>query len=225
MPAKLFAVGAYLLGLAGAGVFLVYVVGTGTGLWPRDDSAATYDAFGVNFALLVIFALQHSGMQRRSFLRMPDYLERSAYVGASGLALGALTFLWRPLPGEPIWAGPIWIVGISVLGAVGVAWCSRFDHATFFGLCPAWTQNVSEPGPLIIDGPYRYVRHPLMLGFLITIWAQPIMPPELLMLNLGMTCYVGLGIYLEERDLARDYGDAYIKYRSSVPAILPWKWR
>jgi methanethiol S-methyltransferase len=222
--AKLFAIAAYLLGFAGAGVFLAYVVGTGVGVWPRDESTASYAGYAINAGLLVAFALQHSAMQRRRFWLLPAHLERSAYVGASGLVLGALTLLWQPIPGELVWHGPLWIVAISMLAVVGVCWCSRFDHATFFGLRPAWTGHVPERGPLILDGPYRYVRHPLMLGFLISVWAQPIMPPELLMLNLGMTAYVWLGITLEERDLLRDYGAEYEKYRSVVPAIVPWKW-
>jgi protein-S-isoprenylcysteine O-methyltransferase Ste14 len=115
-------------------------------------------------------------------------------------------------------------VAVSLLAAAGIAWCSRFDHASFFGLRSAWTGQPPECGPLIIDGPYRYVRHPLMLGFLIAVWAQPQMPPELLMLNLGMTAYVALGVTLEERDLVRDHGTAYERYRAEVPAIVPWKW-
>lgn len=222
--AKLFAIVAYVLGLAGAGVFFAYVVGMSTGFWPRDESVASPVGYVINFGLLVLFAVQHSAMQRRGFLHLPAHLERSAYVGASGLVLGGLTLFWQPLPGEFVWEGPLGIVAISLLAAAGIAWCARFDHASFFGLTPAWTGKTPERGPLIIDGPYRFVRHPLMLGFLIAVWAQPRMPPELLMLNLGMTVYVGIGIYLEERDLLRDYGVEYERYRSNVPAIVPWKW-
>jgi protein-S-isoprenylcysteine O-methyltransferase Ste14 len=222
--AKVFAIVAYLLGLAGAAVYFAYIVGAGTGLWPRDESIASSTAYLTNSGLLLLFALQHSAMQRRRFLLLPAHLERSAYVGASGIVLGALTLLWQPIPGALVWDGPLWIVGISMLAAAGIAWCSQFDHAAFFGLRPAWTGRVPERGPLFIDGPYRYVRHPLMLGLLIAVWAQPRMPPELLMLNAGMTLYVGVGIYFEERDLLRDYGADYEKYRGAVPAIVPWKW-
>src|SRR5262245_29431054 len=89
--AKLFAIVAYVLGLAGAGLFFAYVVATGTGYWPRDSSSASPLGFAINAGMLCIFALQHSAMQRQRVLRLPDHLERSAYVGASGLALGTLT--------------------------------------------------------------------------------------------------------------------------------------
>jgi len=224
MSAKLFAIGAYLVGLAGAGIFFTYVVATGIGVWPRDPAAESNSAYISNGVLIAVFALQHSGMQRRPFWRLPDHLERVAYVGASGIAAGMMTLLWRPIPGELVWDGPPWIVAGSLLAALGIAWCARFDHASFFGLRPAWTGYVAQREPLIVTGPYRYVRHPLMLGLLIAIWAQPKMPPELLMMNLGITAYVVLGIQLEERDLARDFGAEYEKYRSAVPALIPWKW-
>src|SRR5260370_18558218 len=71
---------------------------------------------------------------------------------------------------------------------------------------------------------YRFVRHPLMLGLFIAIWAQPIMPPELLMMNAGMTIYILGAIVLEEHDLVRQYGEEYEKYQRAVPSLIPWKW-
>jgi len=74
---------------------------------------------------------------------------------------------------------------------------------------------------LRIVGPYRFVRHPLMVGALVFLWGQPTMPPELLLLNAGLTVYVLVAIRLEERDLVRRYGAAYEDYRRRVPALIP----
>ena len=226
MLAKLFAVAAYLIGLAGAGVFFAYVVGTGTGFWPPAPAKTAYQSISFNLPLLILFACQHSGMARQAVKQRLGSLGRSIYVATSGLVVGALTLMWQPIPGEPIWHGPLWIAVISLLAAVGIGgFCSCFDHATFFGLTQAWTGQAEMPGQLCTDGPYRYVRHPLMLGLLVAIWAQPIMPRELLMMNAGMTCYVLVAIRLEERDLARQFGAEYEAYRRRVPMLIPWKWR
>ena len=93
------------------------------------------------------------------------------------------------------------LVGISIAAALAIGACSAwFYHASFYGFTQAWTGVAEVNVPLRIEGPYRYVRHPLTVGFLVTIWAQPIMPPELLMLNIGMTIYVLGGIQFEEQD-------------------------
>jgi protein-S-isoprenylcysteine O-methyltransferase Ste14 len=183
----------------------------------------------INFGWLFLAAGQHSGMARQSFKQwltrwIPAALERSLYVAVSGILLAALTLGWQPLPGAPLWHGPLWIAALSLLAALGVGLCCGwFDHATFFGLRQAWTGNANARSPLRIEGPYRYVRHPLMLGLLIALWAQPIMPPELLMMNVGLTVYILIAIRWEERDLVREFGAEYEQYRRKVPALIPFR--
>jgi protein-S-isoprenylcysteine O-methyltransferase Ste14 len=228
---RVFAVVSYLIGLAGAGIFMLYLLGTGVGVWPRPDTSEGLTPWLVDVSLLGLFALQHSGMARETFKRAITHvilaaLERSTYVAASGIVLGIVTLCWQPLPGEAIWEGPVWVVGICLLASVGVAWCAaRFDHNRFFGLTQAWTGDADTHGPLIVEGPYRYVRHPLMFGLLIVLWAQPVMPRELFLMNAGWTLYIVLAVKLEERDLVRQYGEEYEKYRSEVPMLIPWRWR
>ncbi len=229
MLARACAVTAYLVGIAGAGVFFLWVLATGTGFVSRTDDAAMGMCpwFG-NGGLLLLFALQHSGMARRSFKNVltrwaPTHLERSVYVASAGLTTIALTLCWQPLPGSLLWHGPIWIVGISLIAAFGlVGCCATVNHAAYFGLTQAWTGNVNTRWPLQMNGPYRYVRHPLMVGVLIAIWAQPIMPPELCMMNVGMTVYILIALRLEERDLLREFGEEYEKYQRKVPALIPF---
>ena len=61
-------------------------------------------ALTVNVALLVAFALQHSIMARPAFKRwwtgiIPEVAERSTYVLASSIAVGALFAFWEPIGG------------------------------------------------------------------------------------------------------------------------------
>ena len=229
MLSRALALIAYLAGIAGAGIFFLYILGTGSGIFFAPDAAPGPSPWLINVGLLLFFAIQHSGMARRGFKSfivcwIPPELERSIYVAASGAAASVLVFFWQPLPGKPLWQGPLWIAGISILAALAIGRCCLWlDQATFFGLTQARTGQAEVRVPLCVDGPYRFVRHPLMLGALIAIWAQPIMPLELLMLNVGMTIYILLAIRLEERDLAREFGEEYEKYRQKVPALIPFR--
>ena len=69
--------------------------------------------------------------------------------------------------------------------------------------------------------PYKYIRHPLMLSFLIAFWATPQMSIGHLQFAIGMTLYIFIGIALEERDLLKAYGDSYTRYRQQVSMIIP----
>ncbi len=98
----------------------------------------------------------------------------------------------------------------------------RFDHAGLFGLRQA-REATPAAEELLVLGPYRYVRHPLMACLLVLLAAQPVMTPTLALLSGGLSAYIGLGLVLEERDLLRRFGDAYVMYRRRVPALVPWR--
>src|SRR5262249_55328474 len=178
------------VGLAVAGQILfmlrVFRLGLGWETDPAESSPAA--AWSINLAWLALFGVQHSGMARAGFKSVwtrliPACLERAVYVGVSGALLAALALTWQPLPGEPLWHGPTWLVGIAVLGAIGMGCCPPCDGpATFFGLRQAWEPDAPAPDTLRIIGPYRFVRHPLMLCMLFFLWGHPVMTPTLALL-------------------------------------------
>lgn len=68
---------------------------------------------------------------------------------------------------------------------------------------------------------YRIVRHPMMLGLLISLWATPTMTMSHLLFAAGMSIYVFVGIHFEERALLLALGENYAQWRRETPMIVP----
>ena len=79
--------------------------------------------------------------------------------------------------------------------------------------------------PLTVRGPYRWVRHPLYAFILLLIWACPDLAADRLLFNVLWTSWVVVGTVLEERDLAAEFGEDYLRYQRRVPMLVPWKRR
>lgn len=226
MARKIIAVACYAVALAGGGAFAGFVLAHGLGAWPWPPMVAAPWVM-VNLGWLLLFAVQHSGMARDAFKHrwLPASIERSVYAALSGLLLLALPLIWQPLPGPAWWQLPPFLILIPLLAGLALAAINaRHDHAGLFGLRQAWAGDAPQPPEaLVITGPYRHVRHPLMSCLLVFLWAQPTMTPTLGLLAGGLSGYILLGTVLEERDLLRRFGPAYAAYRRGVPRLVPWR--
>lgn len=193
-----------------------------------------WQALLIDTALLGLFSLQHSGMARRAFKErwraaFPEAAERSTYVLMSSLTLALLFWQWQPLP-TVVWSvseawAQLLIWGLYALGWILVLVSARLiSSGHLFGLKQvrehANGQSLSSP-EFQTPSLYQYVRHPLMLGFLVAFWATPHLTVGHLVFALGLTIYILAGLRLEERDLIRTFGDRYRTYRSRVPMLVP----
>ena len=225
------------------GVFL-YAVGFVSGfLVPKtlNDGAAVPlgEALLVNGSILALFAIQHTIMARPAFKAwwtkiVPPALERSLFVLATCLILTTLFWQWRPLPGGAVWSVDNQVLATALHVVSGLGWglvlyaTFLIDHFDLFGLRQVVLhfRGVPYSNPRFQEKSfYRFVRHPLLLGFAIAFWATPHMSWSHLFYALMTTLYMLVGIEFEERDLIKAHGDDYRSYRRRVPMLLPFRFR
>ena len=232
----LYGVAAYAAGLA----TLTYFVGFSANLLvPKSvdvgASAPWAQAVVMDVLLLALFGLQHSVMARRGFKRwasrvVPPAVERSTFLVASCAALVLMFRFWVPIGTPVVWqfehgAGVALLWGLFGLGWL-LALASTFliNHFELFGLQQVFARLTRRRlpearfrTPLL----YRFTRHPLYLGFLLTFWSVPVMTAGRLLFAAGFTVYILIGIAFEERDLVRQFGERYRAYREQVGMLVP----
>ena len=229
-------------GLVGYAAFfgtILYAIGfVGNVAVPKSIDAggeATSTGYIVNALLLGLFAVQHTIMARPAFKEwwtqfVPKPIERSTFVLAASLLLCLMYWQWRPMP-TVIWQvdHPFFRGLLQVLYYTGWAlvFYSSFviDHFDLFGLRQVvlhWLGKPYTQPPFVVRSLYHFVRHPLMVGFLLAFWSAPTMTQGRLLFSVLTTGYILLGIMLEERDLGRILGMPYLQYRQRTPMLVPF---
>jgi methanethiol S-methyltransferase len=219
------------------GVFLYAVGFIGGFLTPTTLDGPLQGSLGiaiaVNLGLALLFGLQHSIMARPAFKAMltkfvAEPMERSTYVLATNLVMLLLFWQWRPM-GMTVWSieNPL---GQGILWTLfGLGWATIFvttlliNHFDLFGLRQVWLYFLGKPYThlkFVTPGPYKFVRHPLYIGWLMAFWCTPHMGAAHLLFALGMTVYILIAIQFEERDLVKFHPD-YADYQKRVPMLIP----
>jgi protein-S-isoprenylcysteine O-methyltransferase Ste14 len=234
ITAFLYGVVCYLVFFA---TFLYAIGFLGNFLVPKsidaDPQVPFLSALAINLTLLAIFAVQHSVMARPWFKAawtriVPTSVERSTYVLLSSLAMLLLFWKWQPMGGV-VWNvegafGQLMLEALYLTGVLIVlATTFLLNHFDLFGLRQVWLHLLGRPyRPLTFrtPGPYRIVRHPLYVGWLLMFWSAPQMTSAHLVFALATTAYILIAIQFEERDLIRSHGE-YAEYSRRVPMIIP----
>ncbi|HKC02663.1 MAG TPA: isoprenylcysteine carboxylmethyltransferase family protein [Sphingomicrobium sp.] len=222
-----FATFLYLIGFVGDFAFIPQTV-------DRGLAAPVATAAIIDVALIALFGVQHTVMARQGFKRwwtkvVPTPAERSVYVLTASAVLIVLMALWRPIPGvvwnvtNPLAANAIWVVFWVGWGTVLLS-TFLINHFELFGLQQAWLNMLGrEAEPHKFHQPllYKWVRHPLYLGFFLAFWAAPQMTAGHLLLAAGVSVYMLIAIRYEERDLVGYFGKDYEDYRERVGMLTP----
>ena len=220
------------------GTFL-YVIGFVAGRFvPKhiDSGAAApwKEALLVNGGFLALFAIQHTIMARPAFKKrwtkiVPEPMERSIFVLCASSILLLLFWQWRPNRAV-IWeidqpALEVLLIGVSLAGWA-ILFISSFliDHFDLFGLrqVTLYLRGRDYTPPRFVERSlYKKIRHPLMTGVLLGVWATPLMTLGHLVLAAGLTAYILVGVRFEERDLIKAHGEAYEAYRQRTRKFFP----
>jgi len=225
---------AYFIGVAAFLALIATMLGlmpfTGGPIGPLDIQPA----LALDVLLLVLFGLQHSLMARASFKErwtrlIPAAAERSTYLLATGLVTVPLLWLWSPMPAT-LWSIDAPLPRMCVTGLALLGWAYlmvatfAINHFELFGLRQVYQAlrgRPITPAAFRERWMYRFDRHPIMTGVLIGVWVTPTMTMDHLLFATGMTVYVWIGVYFEERSLQRELGPAYDDYRSRVGSLVP----
>jgi methanethiol S-methyltransferase len=235
---------AFLYGFAAYAAFVVtilYAIGFVMGLpVPKDidtgQQTSLLEALVVDIALMSLFAVQHSVMARKPFKAwwtqfVPKSIERSTYVLLASLCLMLLFWQWRPLPAI-VWQveDPNAAAAVATVSLLGwtIVFTSTFliNHFELFGLHQVTANlagRVMPPAQFRTPAYYKFVRHPIYLGFIIAFWAAPVMTAGHLLFAAVTTAYIFVGIFLEERDLTDLFGEEYREYKERVSMLFPWR--
>jgi len=195
---------------------------------PPSDGAVR-DAIA-NIVLFTVFALHHSIMARtgaKTWItrHLPPDLERSVYVWIASALFLAVCWMWRPLPGV-IWQtrGPG--LALYVGQAFGVA--LTLAAARIVGvweLSGVQQPDLSRPIEFKADGPFAIVRHPIYLGWVLMVFATPVMTMSRLLFAAVSTLYLIAAIPFEERSLLEAFPDKYRAYQQQMRwRLIPFVW-
>lgn len=232
----LYGIFAYVVFLA---TFLYAVGFVSTILVPKHIDSIPQSPLGyaliINAALLSLFAVQHSVMARPAFKRwwtkiIPEPIERSTYVLLASVCLLALFQYWEPIGGVVWQVDPpllqIMLKGLCLSGFF-IVLISTFliNHFDLFGLRQVWLYFIGrkyEHMPFRTPFFYKYVRHPLYLGFMIAFWATPSMTIAHFLFAVMTTGYMLTAIQFEEHDLIQTFGVRYTEYKRNAPMLIPF---
>jgi protein-S-isoprenylcysteine O-methyltransferase Ste14 len=167
--------------------------------------------------------------------RRPPQSKTKKRVGASfgaillqGIGFG-VTWSLRRASFTPIFPAPMPVqVLLAVVACALVAGAVWMVNAAIHTLGKQWAlaARVIEDHKLVMDGPYRIVRHPIYAGMFMMMIATGIvatLPLALLACVAVFLTGTAWRVHLEEKLMIETFGSAYLEYKRKVPAFIPWK--
>lgn len=195
-------------------------------------------ALAFDVTLFALFGLHHSVMARAGakewFGRLvPPELERTSFVWVSSAMLVLVCATWQRIGGIAYRVPQPWSWLLYAVQAAGVLLVlrasGRLDVLELAGIRQVQaarrvrhTVDAAEPpragsaNPLQMSGPYRFVRHPVYLGWVMMVFGAPLMTTDRLAFATISTLYLMIATPLEERALRQAFGESYAEYARRV---------
>ena len=196
-----------------------------------ERSASGWGDMGLNALLVTIFASHHSLFARdtvKAWLARvaPESLLRSLYVWVASALLIGMLWLWQPVGGE-VYRLSGWLrlaaAAVQLAGVWLIVQAVRtIDALELAGIRQLLPTRPTRP-TLVVRGPYRLVRHPLYLGWILLTFGTPHLTGDRLAFAALTTAYVLVAVPWEERSLARAFGADYTQYSAHVRwRVIPY---
>jgi protein-S-isoprenylcysteine O-methyltransferase Ste14 len=115
-----------------------------------------------------------------------------------------------------------WIMGI---GTILIGFCLMFTTITLFFKMGKGTLTPWDPTQrLVLSGPYRYVRNPMISGVIFILLGE-----VLIFRSFYLLCWLIIFavinhiyfVWVEEPGLSKRFGKAYEEYKKNVPRWIP----
>ncbi len=113
-------------------------------------------------------------------------------------------------------------IGVILLfvGLYLAIWTMLLFHKIGKGTLAPWAATKH----LVVEGPYKFVRNPMILGILIILIAE-----SLILKTINISYWAALFFLInciyfkvfEEKQLERNFGDEYLEYKENVPMWFP----
>jgi protein-S-isoprenylcysteine O-methyltransferase Ste14 len=117
-----------------------------------------------------------------------------------------------------------------IIGIIGIIHTTKYiSIGEFSGISQikkyfnnAYSANeLDERMTLRIEGPYRFLRHPIYFFSIIILLSIPEITVTRFNLIVCTILYFYTGSYFEEKKLEKVFGEKYTEYKKQVPRIIP----
>jgi protein-S-isoprenylcysteine O-methyltransferase Ste14 len=144
---------------------------------------------------------------------------------------GAILLATQDSKFAPELASPtqVWFWLASLAAIIGLA-LSGWTVMLFMKFGQGTPAPWDPPKRMVIRGPYRHVRNPMITGALLILLAEAILFQSLPIATWMTVFFIGNAIYfplIEEKGLEKRFGDEYRNYKANVPRWIPrlraWK--
>lgn len=137
-------------------------------------------------------------------------------ISALGVLLDGLLRLNKMVSSPYNWFGILLVVVGLVIG--------RWTMSTYFNKGQGTTVSYEPTQHLVSEGPFRYVRNPMIIGSEIVVAGLAVILSSYMLLAILFLIIVGDHIYvinIEEKELEARFGQSYLDYKARVPRWIP----
>ena len=117
------------------------------------------------------------------------------------------------------------VLGLFML-ALGI-WLAVWTMFLFYKIGKGTPAPWAAPKHLVVQGPYKYVRNPMISGVLFILTAEVLILNSFALFCWAISFFFINCVYFklfEEKQLEKTFGQSYLEYKKKVPMWIP-KWK